>query len=166
LKSDLIPKTVIGYLINRAAIWRLKRMVATYTEQLTLQENLVKERCAQEEVLVRKESATVDWQRRLRHRLKVSTDKLTEKKQQQESVLLAGKTVKNAISFLTQFHNKVDAVCYSSSGSDGQFVRESVVSGVEDILHFLEPLIQNGSLMHLVTPAMLDNFRHYYLEQD
>lgn len=157
---------VIGYIMNRGAILRIKRMIETYTKQLELHDNMIKERSTQEEALLRKELATEDWQRRLRQRLRASNEQLAQKKEQRESTLTARQTIKNVIIFLTQFQNKVDAVRHSSKSVDGQYSRESVVSGVEDILCFLEPLVHNGNLERFTTPALLDNFSYCYRQND
>ena len=106
--------------MNRGAILRIKRMIETYTKQLELHDNMIKERSTQEEALLRKELATEDWQRRLRQRLRASNEQLAQKKEQRESTLTARQTIKNVIIFLTQFQNKVDAVRHSSKSVDGQ----------------------------------------------
>lgn len=106
--------------MNRSAIWRIKRMISTYNEQRTLYDNMLKERCAQENVLLSKETATEDRQRRLTKQLRLSNEQLERKKQERENVLMAGQTIKNATSFLTQFHTKVEAVSLYSNDTDNQ----------------------------------------------
>jgi len=154
---------VIGFFINKTAIRRTERLMASYSKQLALHEESIEQSSAQEEELTRKETATDDVEQHLSKQLKKYSDQLSQKELERKKALLLGENIKNMSSFLTRFQSKV-FVMYKSD-RDG-FHWETVATGVEDIVNFLESYVQNINLTQWTTQTMLDNFRHYYLKHD